>query len=158
VRAVEYPRVTRDGKVEIPKDHWTNYEMVISDPERFYVNPEPQPKPAAEGKPVSPGEAVAKAQEPLTVEFTVGSVGMLLGPVATGADARPPIHLDWDGKLKGGGRFYVMLWGDATEGGSARFKGKTVRVTGRIQAAQQNDASTDYYFTIKAPADIKVVK
>lgn len=39
VRVVQYPQIPHDGKVEVPKDNWTNYEVVIDSLDKFYVNP-----------------------------------------------------------------------------------------------------------------------
>jgi hypothetical protein len=40
VRYIDLPRITHpDGTVEIPREHWTDCELVVDDLDRFFVSP-----------------------------------------------------------------------------------------------------------------------
>ena len=95
------------------------------------------------------------------MEFNVASAGWTLAPRPPG-QPRGPVILEMGEKLKNGGRFYVMLWGEAVGSGederTKEFKDKQVRATARIQVSNQESASTGYYMTISEVADIVLVK
>lgn len=111
---------------------------------------------------VAPDEVIRQAGRGfLKVEFNVASAGWTLAPRIPG-QPRGPVVLELGEKLKNGGRFYVMLWGDAVgaseDARTKELKGKRVRAVGRIQVANPQSASTDYYITIDRAADLVIVK
>jgi hypothetical protein len=113
-------------------------------------------------KVVVPDEAIKLAgQGILSVEFVVASAGWSLAPRPPGTPDGP-IVLETEESLKNGGRFYVMLWGEAVGSNpderTRQFKGKRVRAIGRVQVACPQSASTDYFITIDDAADIVVVE
>jgi len=96
------------------------------------------------------------------VEFTVAAANALFGPVPAGSDHRMPIRLSWDGKLEGGGAFYVMLRGDAAGGSPGdrckELKGKKVRVTGILHGANADRAEVVRFIEIDDLKSIEIVK
>lgn len=110
---------------------------------------------------VVPLDEVARhaGKELIAVEFEVATAGWSLAP-RTRDQPRGPVRLETAGKLPNGGRFYVMLWGQAIgdneDQRSKELKGQKVRVTGRIQVANPTSASTDYYMTVFDAADVVV--
>lgn len=112
-------------------------------------------------KVVAPDEAIKLGTKDfVSVEFNVASATWTLAPRPPGQPSGPVI-LEMGEKLKNGGRFYVMLWGEAVgpseDARTKEFKDKRVRATGRIQVSNQESASTDYYMTIYETADIEAV-
>lgn len=112
-------------------------------------------------KTVAPDEvARLGTKDFVTVEFKVASATWTLAPRLPG-QPRGPVILEMGEKLKNGGRFYVMLWGEAVgpseDERTKEFKEKVVRATGRIQVSNQESASTDYYMTIYEAADVVAV-
>jgi hypothetical protein len=74
--------------------------------------------------------------------------------------------LEWDGVLKKGGRFYVLLKGKALEhamrGDLAKhIQGKGVRVTGYIKPEHETTSEllpTSYYIIVDDPDQFEVLK
>jgi len=86
-----------------------------------------------------------------TVEFEVESAGWSIAPRPPGTERRGPVRAVSKDGLPNGGRFYLMLWGDAaTDNQDARckaLKGKRVRATGEVQRAH-GVPNSDFFMTI----------
>jgi RNA polymerase sigma factor (sigma-70 family) len=126
-------------------------------------------------KALTPDDAVEQAKripkKPVTVEFGVGSVGTpiiisVLRDGITKSDASFPLMLEWDGVLKQGGRFYVLLKGRALEHAmrsdlAKHIQGKGVRVTGTIRPEHETTSEllwTNYYIIVDDPDQFEVLK
>jgi hypothetical protein len=109
-------------------------------------------------KVVAPQEAIAQGgNEFVSAEFRVASAGWTLAPLRSG-QPRGLVMLAMGEKLTNGGRFYVMLWGDAVGSSetSAEFQDSGC-ATSRIRVACQN-RHPRLLHDDRRPADIQVVK
>jgi RNA polymerase sigma factor (sigma-70 family) len=122
---------------------------------------------------LTPDEVVETDRRGLPRAFTV-ELRVKDGGFPTGAGPRP-LLLHWDGTLKGGGHFTVVVTDKAlaqlqhprANGGTlvALFRGKTVRVTGYIQSAESTSSGpadyllpVSYYLVVREPDRIDVLK
>jgi hypothetical protein len=123
-------------------------------------------------KALTPDEAVLRENQApsqaVTVELRVKDGGF-----PTGAGPRP-LLLHWEGTLRGGGSFTVVVTDKALaqlqhprgNGGAivALFRGKSVRVTGRLIRAKGEPSSPDislpvsYFLVVREPGQLVLLK
>jgi hypothetical protein len=133
---------------------------------------------------LSPAEAIKQgAKQVVTVEFGVGSATFLLDKqYPYGSGPVPPIVLEWENVLTGGGRLFVLLNGQAVskhvqgaknnagadevppypsvrnlEEFCKQIMGRGIRATGRIQAIGP-DWSMNYQLIMDDPDNFTIIK